>query len=149
MKRWLVSALLGASVALGACSSVVPPQLLTAPDFELTGYWAKQELLEGSSLLLSRPLNDRYPVRFSYAGCIRSEIRQLAAHFQAGYLVLSEPVSEYSGPEYSRLALFMFRGKLLLVPEPDIAAFRSASSAHGAEHLEPEYFGYARLSAIP
>jgi hypothetical protein len=151
MKRSSLLAALLPLPWLAACATAPASVFLVQPEFQLTGYWATESSLEGSSLLLSTPLDGVYPARFSSTGCVGSELRQVTARFLSGYLTLSEPVSEYSGRKYHRLALYELGGTLLLVPEPDVPKFQVAF-ARRRSHVgtaELKNLGYRRLSAIP
>src|SRR5262245_1194343 len=114
----------GLLIAQLGCHSNPKPSFLAQPEFQLTGYWLKEGLMEGSAILLSSPLDQRYPVRFSYAGCVEADIRRISAVFEAGYLRLSEPVREYSGPEFDRLALFQRGQESYLVPVTLLTEFK-------------------------
>ena len=151
MNRASVLTALAFIVALAACATAPAPVLVVQPDLELTGYWAIEATLEGSSLLLSRPLDGVYPTRFSSSGCLGSEVRQVTARFVSGYLTLSEPVLEYSGRTLHRLALYESRGTLFLVPEPNVPDIQFESARRGSQAAAEalESFAYRRLSAIP
>lgn len=140
--------LLGCSAQKKPISSApMRPVQLLEPGFDLVGYWLRDGLMDGSALLLSYPLDGRYTVRFSSAGCVGSEVKQVNARFESGFLYLSEAVVEYGGRPIERLALFQFGDKTVLVPDGDIADFTSATLGH--TELPPGEFAFVRLSAIP
>jgi len=104
--RILEVALSAIVLAEAGCLANPKPSFLPQPEFQLTGYWLRDGYMEGSAILLSTPLDGRYPVRFSYAGCVESDVKHISAKFDAGYLKLSESVREYAGESYDRLALY-------------------------------------------
>jgi hypothetical protein len=126
-----------------ACSAHPRPMRLAAPDFQLTGYWLRDGLMDGSAILLSNPLDNRYPVRFSYAGCVASDVKTLTAAFDGGYLVLSQSVQEYTGPEFSRLALYQLGEDSYLVPLTDVSKFEDP------KETDWQWYAFKRLSTIP
>ena len=136
----VLSVLVAAQIS---CSANPKPSFLAEPGFQLTGYWLREGLMEGSSLLLSNPLDGKYPVRFSFAGCVASDVKQISAGFESGYLILSEPIREYANEPYDRLALFQEGQESYLVPMTNLSRFRDRKVT------DWEGLAFRRLSVIP